>query len=456
MLRAVAMRLRYATADLRWVSIRMAVADMAAESVTVPATLTSEPVPGTGQAVTHAAAGLPDDIRRTAWRTAVWVRLREVEESVERALAAQDWQLNRRVTPWLIDVGAADQQQVRNQAKELASARAVVTTISEYVQAADGCLKAKSSLLARLWDAFTGQMLMTAYTNLHAAEKQRILLLSGDQLMARLPSIRARASAYLHESDPCQIALEGIPELTAPGHQVLAGMQQQILSTVAQAVNGQRGHEATAAEPAVARLTGMLGTHQQIVAEAFGACCSAEDMQQTQVRLFRGVLLGTFAGLLIPIIALSAAAAKHPGLLPMCLHTSVKAMFCASGNKSPTGGDLPLVLSVGAVGAALAVAKTLAGLSVAGVRYSLSVAQGLLKIALGAITAMLGLLLLQTQNLPGVLASQAGVLMAAVVFGYAQQLFTTFIDQRAASLLRAASPTTPPAGPGMMGGAARA
>ncbi len=392
---------------------------------------------------------LPNGIRRSWWKAAVWIRLREVEESVEQAIVAQGWRLGRSGGDRSIDA-SADQRP--NAAATAAAAQAIVTTFREFVWAADDCLTAKTTRRSQLWDLITGDVLMTAFTSLHAAERHRILLLSGDQLMALLPSIRARSNAYLRESDPSRIALDGIPELTSPGHQALAGMQRQILSTVTLAANGQgragpSAVDAPAADAQVTQLTGMLGAHQQIAAEAFGAACAAEDMQQTQVRRFRGVLLGTFASLLVPVAALCVTAFMHPALLPMCLHTASAAKsICASGSIAPGSADLPLVLGLGAIGAALAVAKTLAGLNPSGVRYSLSVAQGLLKVALGAITAMLGILLLKTQNLPGVLATQAGLLMAAVVFGYAQQLFTGFIDQRAASLMRAASPTTPPAG----------
>lgn len=84
----------------------------------------------------------------------------------------------------------------------------------------------------------------------------------------------------------------------------------------------------------------------------------------------------------------------------------------------------------------------LTGLKPAGVRYSLSVGQGLVKLAFGAITAMLGIIILSTQSSVGVLGSQAGLLTTAVVFGYSQQLFTRLIDQQANDLVTAASSTT--------------
>lgn len=117
-------------------------------------------------------------------------------------------------------------------------------------------------------------------------------------------------------------------------------------------------------------------------------------------------------------------------------------MVCPSGGKTGSGADPPLVVGIGSIGAALAVARSLAGLKPVGVRYSLSVGQGLIKIALGAITAVLGIIILSAAETNiGFLGSQEGLLATAVVFGYSQQLFTKLIDQQATDLENAASGT---------------
>jgi hypothetical protein len=54
----------------------------------------------------------------------------------------------------------------------------------------------------------TGELLMSAYINLHAAESTRVLLLSSDQLAAVLPPIRQRATAFLPADDPNIAALK--------------------------------------------------------------------------------------------------------------------------------------------------------------------------------------------------------------------------------------------------------
>ena len=72
-----------------------------------------------------------------------------------------------------------------------------------------------------------------------------------------------------------------------------------------------------------------------------------------------------------------------------------------------------------------------------------------LKLPTGALTAVLGLLLMRGQFVPGLSAldSPAQIIAWAIVFGYAQQLFTRFVDQRAQSVLDNAGQLSAPAEP---------
>lgn len=60
-----------------------------------------------------------------------------------------------------------------------------------------------------------------------------------------------------------------------------------------------------------------------------------------------------------------------------------------------------------------------------------------LKLPTGAITALLGLLLMRGQFVPGLSAldTSAQIIAWALVFGYAQQLFTRLVDQQAHTVL---------------------
>jgi len=414
-------------------------------------------------------------IKREAWKIPVLDRLYRVEEDVRRAISAAGWTLLDNDGEFSIPTPAG---QVRSTLMD--EAEAVVKTTFEYINRAGQSL-GPAPRWWRYWEALFKESLMPAYINLHSAETSRVLLLSADQLMAVLPSIRQRVAAYLPMEDPRRVALSGVPDLTAAasrmGNDIVRSVTEvygkaqapaakPAKSGSADADEGHGGDVAPGADGTEAggpvltrsgdqalgiRLTDILGRDQQIAAEAMGEACTAEDQQQFQVSRFRRMLFGTFAALLVLVVFMGIVGNIEPGYFPLCLaEQGVKGtLICPTGAHTPGGADLPLVLGLGAIGASLAVATSLARQKlVVGVRYSLSVAQGLVKVAFGALTAVLGIIILgtQTSNVPGILGTQAGLLTAAVVFGYAQQIFTRVIDKQASSLVNAASPSTPPTG----------
>jgi len=87
--------------------------------------------------------------------------------------------------------------------------------------------------------------------------------------------------------------------------------------------------------------------------------------------------------------------------------------------------------------AAVAAAAAIRGLKGSSERYGLPVALAALKLPTGAITAFLGLLLMRGQFVPGLSAldTSAQILAWALVFGYAQQLFTRLVDQQGQTVL---------------------
>jgi hypothetical protein len=109
--------------------------------------------------------------------------------------------------------------------------------------------------------------------------------------------------------------------------------------------------------------------------------------------------------------------------------------------------DVPLVAILGLAAAVLSAALSLRKLQGTTLPYSLPVALAVLKLPSGAVTAVIGLLLMRGEFVPGLSAldSPAQILAWAVLFGYAQQLFTQFVDQRAQGLLDAVSKQDTPA-----------
>jgi hypothetical protein len=113
--------------------------------------------------------------------------------------------------------------------------------------------------------------------------------------------------------------------------------------------------------------------------------------------------------------------------------------------------DLLTVELIGLTAAAVAAATAIRGIRGSSEPHNLPVALASLKLPTGAITAFLGLLLMRGQFVPGLSAldTSAQILAWALVFGFAQQLFTRLVDQQAHSVLDGvrgaeSSPQPPP------------
>jgi hypothetical protein len=99
--------------------------------------------------------------------------------------------------------------------------------------------------------------------------------------------------------------------------------------------------------------------------------------------------------------------------------------------------DLIVVELVGLTAASIASAAAIRRIRGSSERYGLPVSLAALKLPTGALTAFLGLLLMRGQFVPGLTAldTSAQILAWALVFGYAQELFTRLVDQQGQTVL---------------------
>jgi hypothetical protein len=99
--------------------------------------------------------------------------------------------------------------------------------------------------------------------------------------------------------------------------------------------------------------------------------------------------------------------------------------------------DIALIEGVGLLAAAVAAAGSLSRLGSTATPFRVPLALAVLKLPTGALTAILGLLLMRGGFVPGLgaLDTPAQVIAWAIILGYAQQLFTRFVDRYAASQL---------------------
>ena len=107
------------------------------------------------------------------------------------------------------------------------------------------------------------------------------------------------------------------------------------------------------------------------------------------------------------------------------------------GIATPRGADILIVAVLGALGGALAATLSIRNLKGTSTPYDVPVALAALKVPMGALTAILGLVAIQGEFIPGLseLDSQGQILAYALVFGFAQQALSRLLDQQAQSLL---------------------
>ena len=103
----------------------------------------------------------------------------------------------------------------------------------------------------------------------------------------------------------------------------------------------------------------------------------------------------------------------------------------------PRSGDVPIVALMGLLGGALSATFGIQKLRGTSTPYAIPVALSSMKLPAGALTAIVGLVLVHGEFVPGLseLDSQGQILAYAVVLGVAQHLFTRFVDRRAETVL---------------------
>jgi hypothetical protein len=136
---------------------------------------------------------------------------------------------------------------------------------------------------------------------------------------------------------------------------------------------------------------------------------------------------------------------QTPTILPLCFPADGVAdsgdplLNCPTGSNvlAPSGDDILVVSLLGLLGGALAATVSIRNLRGTSTPYDLPVALSTLKVPLGAFTAVLGLVAIKGDFVPGLSAldSQEQILAYALLLGFGQQVFTMTLDKKAQSLL---------------------
>jgi hypothetical protein len=274
-------------------------------------------------------------------------------------------------------------------------------------------------------------------------------------VIGQLPSLLAQTRSHLPRDDPRMARMARLAEIYASTGSATALMAP-----------GDRPSPATIPPDCAVTL---CETDRDAIISAFRAATIEARREVTRVRSFRNILLVGAVVLTLGAAALVAIAIIECEALPLCF-TPGDTVVCPSASQrvdvsgvdavsdgSPTdqqvaqraaavdaamrsatsSWDVPMVELIGLIAAAVATAAALRGLRGTSTPYSLPIALAVLKLPTGALTAVLGILLLRGEFIPGLSAldTSGQILAWAIVFGYAQQLLTRMVDQRAQGVL---------------------
>jgi hypothetical protein len=308
-----------------------------------------------------------------------------------------------------------------------------------------------------------GSLIERAMSNLDAAEAQILNLAAPQYVLGQMPSLLRHVECHLVPTDP----------------------RRQTFERIAQQVGVQDADHHLLPNPAgddpPEKKLAVVDKERGKIVTAVRGASSAALREQLRLRSFRNVVVVTTAFMAALAIGIALTGYFYKTWIPLCFKpeaageativcpiqqsfsfpTSQQATDMPEEeprdideviNETATPYDLMVVELVGLTAAAVAAAAAIRRIRGSSERYSLPVALAALKLPTGAITAFLGLLLMRGQFVPGLSAldTSAQILAWALVFGYAQQLFTRFVDQQGQVVLenvRGANRPTPSPSP---------
>jgi hypothetical protein len=300
--------------------------------------------------------------------------------------------------------------------------RSVGVAVEHHLQTARDAAWPKDGRLPvgeQFLDWWTSAPCEAAYVNLHEAEIALAQILPQDQIKARIPEALARLQT-MDVTDPRRRAAE------------------------TQLTSNSSESELRAAFQSATRIGLEL-----------------KDQQHDRLRAFRNIVLTTAAALSLLVVTVCLVGAWRPDALPLCFGPppttapggvpepvqGPSGVACPSedappspgtqARRLPAPGDVTLVALLGMLGGGLSAAVSLRGLQGTSAPYDVPVALALLKLPSGALSALVGLLFVRGEFIPGLsqLDSQPQILAYAFLFGIAQQLITGAVDRQAQDIL---------------------
>jgi hypothetical protein len=287
-----------------------------------------------------------------------------------------------------------------------------------------------------------GPLIERAMSNLDAAETHLLNLAPADYIYGQMPCLLRHVRYHLPPSDPARQEFERIAQRL-----------------------GIKDSDQNPKSPTLAEKEEIVEEERGKIVTTVRAASSAALREHVRLRSFRNVVVVTAVLMAVLAIGVAVTGYFRPTLIPLCFApqeagkttvvcpTAQSDPFIPLGEQPQNGipmrdidniveetakpQDLIVVELVGLTAAAIATAAAIRRIKGSSERYGLPVSLAALKLPTGAITAFLGLLLMRGQFVPGLSAldTSAQILAWALVFGYAQQLFTRLVDQQGETVL---------------------
>lgn len=197
----------------------------------------------------------------------------------------------------------------------------------------------------------------------------------------------------------------------------------------------------TRMRPRDARLLATLGHRSRVPTDAgsqrrqrlsyaLSVAYGAADREHQQLRVLRDRLMRVAWLTVLALLLVVGAGTWVPTLFPLC---SQDQTVCPAGLGAPAPADVGTVAFLGLIGAGLTAVLAIRRGRPSSSPYRLMPALGFLRIPLGGIVAVLGVVLLQSGSVPGFtgLADSQQIAVYAIVFGFAQEAVTRLLENRA-------------------------
>ncbi|MFF4029086.1 hypothetical protein ACFYZ2_04845 [Streptomyces sviceus] len=260
-----------------------------------------------------------------------------------------------------------------------------------------------------------------AQSHVDSALNLMVWMASLDDITALLPDIVARIDEHFASGDPRRVRS----------------------AAIARQLNDPENAELKAGDRA-------------FLAETISLARRLKRRETLRVRSFVRIVMVVSVCLTFTAAAVAVAAYRWKDMVPLCFvpqsgNTYFVVCPTITENAGPTRptttdigntasqADYIVVEIVGVVSAGIASAAALRRIRGTSLPYDVPVVLALLKLPTGALTAVLGLLLMRGGFVPGLSAldSTAQIIAWAVILGYSQQLFTKSVDIQGQALLDA-------------------